>query len=97
MPLRNLVNAGCYTNQADARRIFQFALKPSILVNLANFGQSSSQRGLCDNLFEKDDLHCLERDQSVQASHEPNEGNPIIIILLIYDDGVRQKGSGAIS
>ena len=97
MPLRNLVNAGCYTNQADARRIFKFALKVSIFVNLVNFGQSSSQRGLCDNLLEKDDFHCLERDQSVQGTHEPNEGNPIIIIFSIYDDGVRQKGSGAIS
>ena len=66
-------------------------------MNFVNFGQSSSQRGLCDNLLEKDDLHCLEGDQNVQATHEPNEGNPIIIILLIYDDGVRQKGSGAIS
>ena len=66
-------------------------------MNLANLGQSSSQRSLCDNLLEKDDLHCLEGDQSVQATHEPNEGNPIIINLLIYDDGVRQRGSGAIS
>ena len=93
MPLRKLVNAGCYSNQADTRRIFQFALNQSIL---AYFGQSSSQRGLCDNLLEKDDFHCLERDHSVQGTHEPNEGNPIIIIFLICDDGVRQKGSGTI-
>ena len=80
---------GCYTNQADTRRIFQFALHLSIL---AYFGQSSSQRGLYDNLLEKDDLHYLERDQSVQATREPDEGSPIIILLLMYDDGVRQKG-----